>query len=74
MTGHALYNAELDEMRRQIELLARRRARGEMSSLYPYLYEATEMLCNLAENAPELKPEVSNLVTRCETLMKSIAH
>jgi hypothetical protein len=58
-----------------VELLCRRRASGEITSLYPELSDMADTLMYLRNDAPQfLQAELSALQSRCSRLLRSIAN
>jgi hypothetical protein len=75
MTSEALLSAEVHVLADDLEILARRRAHGECSNLYPTARELADTLTILSEDAPEfLHPQISALADRCDLLIRSLAH
>jgi hypothetical protein len=58
-----------------LELLARRRAEGECSSLYSEVRDAAGTIMYLRSDAPGyLQPDLAMLESRCSSLLRSIAN
>jgi len=74
MNSEMLESAELEAVRQQIDWLAQRRAGGEITPLYPFVSDISDVLFSLAQDAPELESEVLELVDRCNMLLRSLAH
>jgi hypothetical protein len=73
MTTQELLIGEINVVSDFVELLARRRARGEVSELYPDVRDAAETIMYLRNDAPGfLQPELAALEARCSTILRSI--
>jgi hypothetical protein len=75
MSNEQLVRGEVGVVADFVEMLARRRAAGEFSSLYPEVADTADTIMHLRQDAPGyLQPELAALEARCTSLMKSIAH
>ena len=75
MTTQELLIGEINIVSDFIEMLARRRAHGEVSELYPDVRDAAETLMYLRNDAPGfLQPELTVLEARCNSILRSIAN
>jgi hypothetical protein len=75
MTTQELLIGEINVVSDFVELLARRRAHGEISELYPDVRDAAETIMYLRNDAPGfLQPELAVLEARCTSILRSIAN
>lgn len=75
MSVQELLIGEVGVVSDDVEGLARRRAEGEITSLYPEVRDAADTVMYLRNDAPGfLQPELQKLEARCSTLLRSIAH
>jgi hypothetical protein len=75
MNDQDLLISEVGVISDYLELLARRRARGEITTLYPEVRDAADTVMYLRHDAPGyLQPELAHLQARCNMIMRSIAH
>jgi hypothetical protein len=75
MTTQELLIGEINVVSDFVELLARRRAYGEISELYPDVRDAAETIMYLRNDAPGfLQPELAVLEARCTSILRSIAN
>lgn len=75
MTTQELLIGEIDVVADYVDMLACRRARGEVTQLYPDIRDAAETIMYLRNDAPGfLQPELAYLEARCTSLLRSIAN
>lgn len=75
MTEQELLISEVGIVAQYVETLARRRAGGELSSLYGEVRDAADTVMYLRSDAPGyLQPDLDHLEERCSVLLRSIAH
>ncbi|HZY68709.1 MAG TPA: hypothetical protein VFE52_08985 [Devosia sp.] len=75
MSTQELLLGEINVVSDFVEMLARRRAGGEVSELYPDVRDAAETIMYLRNDAPGfLQPELAVLEARCATILRSIAN
>jgi hypothetical protein len=75
MTTQELLIGEVNLVSDFVEMLARRRAQGEVTALYPDLRDTAETIMYLRNDAPGyLQPELAMLEARCAGILRSIAN
>ena len=75
MTTQDLLIGEINVVSDFVEMLARRRAHGEVSELYPDLRDVSETIMFLRIDAPGfLQPDLAMLEARCTSILRSIAN
>ena len=75
MSAQELLIGEVHLVSDFVEMLARRRAEGEISALYPDVRDTAETIMYLRNDAPGfLQPELAMLEARCATILRSIAN
>jgi hypothetical protein len=75
MTTQEILIGEVGMVADYVEALARRRAAGELTSLYPELRDTADTIMYLRNDAPGfLQPDLAALESRCSLLLRSIAH
>ena len=75
MTTQDLLIGEINVVSDFVEMLARRRAHGEVSELYPDLRDVSETIMYLRNDAPGfLQPDLAMLEARCSSILRSIAN
>jgi hypothetical protein len=75
VNNQELLISEVSVLANYLEMLAHRRARGEITTLYPEVRDAADTVMSLLHEAPGyLQPELAYLQTRCNTILRSIAH
>ena len=75
MNTQELLIGEINVVSDFVEMLARRRAHGEVSELYPDLRDVREAIMYLRNDAPGfLQPDLAMLEARCTSILRSIAN
>jgi len=75
MSTEELMIGEVSVLFECVELLARRRAAGELTPLYPEVIMAADSITCLRGEAPTfLQPDLADLQSRCSILLRSIAN
>lgn len=75
MSTQELLIGEVNLVSDFVEMLARRRAGGEITGLYPDLRDTADTIMYLRNDAPGfLQPELAALEARCATILRSIAN
>jgi hypothetical protein len=75
VSNQELLRTEIGVVADFIELLARRRATGEFSTLYSDVRDVADTIMYLRSDAPGyLQPDLAMLESRCSSLLHSIAN
>jgi hypothetical protein len=75
MSTQELLRGEVARVGDFVELLARQRALGEVSPLYPDVRDVADTIMYLRSDAPGyLQPDLAMLESRCSSLLRSIAN
>ncbi len=75
MTTQELLIGEINMVSDYVEMLAWRRAHGEVSELYVDLRDVSETITCLRNDAPGfLQPDLAMLEARCSSILRSIAN
>ena len=75
MTTQELLIGEINVVSDFVDMLAQRRAHGEVSELYRDLRDVSETIMYLRNDAPGfLQPELTVLEARCSSILRSIAN
>lgn len=75
MSNEQLLIGEVSVVADCVEVLARRRAAGEFTSLYPAGRDTADTILHLRQDAPGfMQPGLADLQSRCSMLLRSIAH
>jgi hypothetical protein len=75
MTIQELLLSEVQVVADYVEILAHRRASGEVTALYSEARDAADTIMYLRNDAPGyLQPHLADVEARCTSLLRSIMH